>query len=511
MKSNDESRYRGGEGKGEGGSSQRKLRPVKIEPSDERPIPSREEKPDRVPPPVPPGRKQGEIRPTNDPFEPQPTPTTGPPRGEDPVIFGQDTPVGELTPNANLVVDACGAESESAVMITGNLWCLFSGDGGASFKDVPLGNVFDMQARPGRHGLPAGDQVVIYIREIDRFAWLLLYYPEVVSATEEHSTYALALASPSDLTRSDGRSGWYVWEFDSTFLGLGDNSMDFPDLAITNQNLYISASSALGGFTNGYVVARIPIGQLSAPGTIDIGFTNLADSNGMTHGRLAQETRTAGIWTHHLDTNTLRVFDWADGNANFGWRDIDIQQWSLADYVSMTPPIPHSNPALRLPVNWLGAVFTSVAAGVRRRDELWLGWTAGRADGFPHPHARLVTLDINDWHVIGETQVWNPNHAWAYPWLAVNAREDLGISIGWGGGDIAFGNHAVGIPDDHVLWYSEPSDTAIARWGDYVCARGGVRNRSAFAGFGYTLRKDPASDAIAANPRFIRFGRQSVM
>jgi hypothetical protein len=178
---------------------------------------------------------------------------------------------------------------------------------------------------------------------------------------------------------------------------------------------------------------------------------------------------------------------------------------------SMTPPIPANDPAKRVAVNWLGGAYSAVTAGVQRRDEVILGWTSDHGGAFPHPHVRLVTLDTNTWTVTRESQIWNPDHAWAYPWLALNAQEEVGMVIGWGGGGIHFGSTAFGIPEDHVLWYSEPSDTAIARWGDYVTARSSVRNPSLFDGFGYTLRYDAAIDAPRGNPRYTRFGRQSAV
>jgi hypothetical protein len=35
--------------------------------------------------------------------------------------------------------------------------------------------------------------------------------------------------------------------------------------------------------------------------------------------------------------------------------------------------------------------------------------------------------------VLSKLQVWNPDYAFAYPSLAVNARGDVGIVLAWGG------------------------------------------------------------------------------
>jgi hypothetical protein len=92
---------------------------------------------------------------------------------------------------------------------------------------------------------------------------------------------------------------------------------------------------------------------------------------------------------------------------------------------------------------WTALVFSSVVAGVQRRNEVILGWTAGRGGAFPHPHVRLVTLNTGTWTVAKEAQIWHPDHAWAYPWLTLNAPEEVGIALGWGGGGIHFGKHGL--------------------------------------------------------------------
>jgi hypothetical protein len=494
---------------GEGKVRRRELTSEEVVPTEERPPVRPEAKPEAVPPPVPRGKSEADIEPTSDPVTPRPVRPprpTEPPR-DDPVVFETDTPVGDVTPTANTVVDACGGASGRAVMVCGNLWALYSDDAGATFVDVPLGSAFEMSAQAGVRGDPAGDQVIHYIPAIDRFVWVMLYYPEAGGL----NAFGLALAKPSDLAASAGRSGWYRWTFPSTFFDLGANFMDFPDLAVTEEHLYLSFSSAMGSSTNGFVVARIRLEELDGSGSIGVEFTDLADSNGMFHGRLVQEPRGQAIWAAHVDTDTLRVFTWPDNDATTSWRDIDVQPWPIDDYTSMTPPVPSSTMAGQVAVNWLGAAFASVAAGVQRRDDVILGWTAGRGGGFPHPHVRLVTLNAGNWSVVREAQIWHSEHAWAYPWLAVNAPEEVGIAIGWGGGGIHFGSSAFGIPEDHVLWYSEPSDTAIARWGDYVTARRSARNRSLFAGFGYTLRYDSSIDGPRANTRYTHFGRESAI
>ena len=60
-----------------------------------------------------------------------------------------------------------------------------------------------------------------------------------------------------------------------------------------------------------------------------------------------------------------------------------------------------------------------------------------------------------------QTQVWNPDHAFAYPSLTTNSDNEVGISLAWGGGPTFYGSHAVGILGDFVLWYGHASDTSL--------------------------------------------------
>ena len=169
--------------------------------------------------------------------------------------------------------------------------------------------------------------------------------------------------------------------------------------------------------------------------------------------------------------------------------------------------------------DWLsflqGTSQYSVLAGTRTGNELWLGWTAssgkGPANGFdfPNAHVRIVRVDIGTMKVLGELQVWNPDYAFAYPSLNVNARGEVGIVLAWGGkNDNA--NAAAGILGDFVVWFQNGSDTTTARWGDFTTVRRAGRNRSLFAGFAYYTRKDTTrTSGYYFDPYYVVFGRQS--
>lgn len=46
---------------------------------------------------------------------------------------------------------------------------------------------------------------------------------------------------------------------------------------------------------------------------------------------------------------------------------------------------------------------------------------------------RVAQIDITNWTLKSEMQVWNSAHAFAYPVLGANARGEIAIGTGFGG------------------------------------------------------------------------------
>lgn len=91
------------------------------------------------------------------------------------------------------------------------------------------------------------------------------------------------------------------------------------------------------------------------------------------------------------------------------------------------------------------------------------GWTCSTFCGF------FSVLEINpsNYSVMSQWQIWNDSYAFTYPSLATNSNGEVGISLGWGGNSY-YGNNAVGILGDFVVWYPELSTISnSSRYGDY--------------------------------------------
>lgn len=170
--------------------------------------------------------------------------------------------------------------------------------------------------------------------------------------------------------------------------------------------------------------------------------------------------------------------------------------------------------------NWLdklqGFPNFAVTGGVERDNgRVLLAWTASNGRGsargfdFPNSHGRVVEVDLAARRLVGELQVWNPDYAFAYPVLAVNTRDEVGILLGFGGTN-HHANCAMGILGDFVVWYRDDSSRTVQRFGDYLTTRPAQRHRSRFGAWGYFVTKVSGfPDPCIYHPFYACYGRAS--
>jgi hypothetical protein len=421
------------------------------------------------------------------------------------VRFRMDTPFGNVVSFSGIPPDMSGASSEDVVFVSGNTFAAFSTDAGATFTALdpttifPSGPSFDAAGNQLDKGLCC-DQVIQYDREFDRFIWLQQFCGTGATCLLGINMLRIAAASPQDI-RDSGGTRWTYWDFRSADFGLA-GAMDYPDMSVGNSRLNVSVD-AVGV---GLLVFRIPLSEIAAGGTVSFDFTNPADSALAYGGHVSQNTGDELFWAGHFNTSRMRVFSLPENSGTYSWRDIDIDSWPNVDYTSLAPD----------GTDWLnfmaGFPGSAVIGATRRRgdnvSEVWFAWTAARGGGFPHPHIRVVSFDTSTWTVLSQWQIWNPDHAFAYPSMATNSDQEVGVSLGWGGGSSFHANHAVGILGDFVVWFSEASDASLNRWGDYVTARRAGGDASLFSGVGYSvLQNAPPAAGTRFNPRYTQFGR----
>jgi hypothetical protein len=318
----------------------------------------------------------------------------------------------------------------------------------------------------------------------------------------------LASAS-SQAVLSSGGTAWTYWDLRSSTFNLGNDFLDYPDISVGDNYLYISATVLSQGLGQGRLVMRIPLNQIQAGGSINIEYTNPLDSTNATGAHLTQDTGNAVFWAGHQSTSQMRIWKIAEGSSFYSWTDVNINSWPMSgNGVSLTPISK---------IDWLSWIFANNGLprtgciGAARRfpggpSEIWFAWSAPAGSGFPNPHIQMVALDDSTFSLLQQVQVWNPSFAFAYPCLVANSAQEIGMAVGFGGGPYE-ASSAVGIWGDFIVWTPGFSTGFNDRYGDFLTVRryprAGVYDASIYnivdLGNGETF-----------NPFYIRFGRQSV-
>lgn len=461
---------------------------------------------------VPTGPKRGSLAPTNNNYKlfqikKNANEYSGDAAAGNPVVFNQYDQFGNLINSFGIPPDPSGARGGNVILYTFNTKAVLSVNGGTNYTLIDPTTIFPSQATKDASGnwLDGGlccDQVIQYVPSIDRFIWLMQFCGSGSktggSCITGVNRVRIASASPQDIINSNATS-WTYWDLLSSTFNLGNVMMDYPDLAVGDNNLYFSIDAVQ---SNGLFVARIPLSQIQNSQTINIDYTSPANGNTCYGAHLSQNTGNEIFWAGHKDNSTLRVFSLKEGENTYYWRDIAINSWPNGTISSITKDGT---------TDWLSFGFPghAVIGATRMGNSVWFAWTAAAGGGFPRAHIQMAQINITNYSLMQQVQVWNNDYAFSYPALATNAAGELGMSLAWGGNQ-NWGNNAVGIWGDFIVWYPELSDTAITRWGDYLACRRASPNSTLWDASGYAVRKNSNFNVgYLFDVYYIQFGRNS--
>ena len=440
-----------------------------------------------------------------------------------PFVPGTPTPTGTTTQNApfgdpgditflvnqglgisgSTIAEPSGASGGGVVFATANFFAAYST--GGSYTKLNPTKIF-----PNDNVGLCCDQIVQYVPSIDRFIWLL--QGTDASAVLQPNGVRFASASPADIISSGG-TAWTYWNLTPDVFGepLG-TGFDYPDLSVGDNYLYMSWDvgwpGCPTGCNKGHLVARIPLSQIQAGGTVDIGYTTPSDSGSAWGAHLSQNTGDEIFWAGQLNNSTqsLRVFSLAESSNSYFWRDRGVSSWSTSGISSTTPD----------GKDWLnkasGFPGTATIGATRSGDQVWFAWNAGTDGNFSQPHVELVELErSSDFKVLHQYQIWNNSYAFAYPALATNScTGEVGLSLEYGGNSSYYENHVVGFWGDFVVYITTGSDVGTGRYGDYVTLRRAPRSDSnpgnLFDAFGYGLNS-VSGGGTTVDVHYVQFGR----
>lgn len=444
--------------------------------------------------------------------------------GQAPVTFRTFTESGVTT--GVWPPDMSGAKGGDVVVMSGNLWLKLSVDGGKTFTDLDFTKVFDAD---NTYGGWAGDQVIHYVPQIDCF---VLYVQSNLgakgTANASKSVVKVALASPADLKKFKGGkpAWWRQWDFTSDTFGM-NAWLDFPDISYGDAFLYINTNT----FTRAYNAAgkssdtfqgklffELPLKEMQAGSGFSFYYGVCTDS--LTYGSPTQNIGDENYWAAHINNSAIRIYSSKGSDANYYWRERNLQgNWPLApldannnrDIISAAPDSG----------DWVSEDHRIIGA-TKVGNVLWFAWTAAAGNGgaggfnFPQAHIQIAKFDVSqDYKFVEQTQVWNPDIAFAYPSLTTNSESEVGISLAWGGGT-SYGSHAVGILGDFVVWFGEASGrtsthASPTRFGDYLHVRLAHPDTRFFSAFGYAVVNDDSTPPKEKDDYlYVEFGREAV-
>jgi hypothetical protein len=394
---------------------------------------------------------------------------------------------------ASNVDEPSAAAKDQVVVFTGNWYAAVSSDGGTTFQYIDPATAFKASDPPNSSF--CCDQVVHYIPQIDTFVWLLQYG----NPDQSDNIQRLAFAKTADVIA--GR--WRLFDITTDFLGVSGAFLDFPDLAVGANSLYVTTNIFPGGNRAGSAVVRIPLagidsGQVLARPFVSMDFQSF---------RVAQNCGTTAFFTAHQDTSTLAVFSWDEGQDTPTRSSVGVARWIGGNgYTSRTPDNRR----------WLDRADPRITGATLAGTELWFAWAvdagSNRRD---RPFVQIARIDATNLTLLENINLFDPESAICYAALSTNADQEVGVSYMLGGGP-RYPSHVVGILTgtrrDVIVAAGDRGpladpDTGKGEWGDFLTVRRLYSNEKLFAATGYTMKGPGDGSNRDATPRFVVFGR----
>jgi len=402
------------------------------------------------------------------------------------------------------------ATNGNRVMVTWNDGAGFSRDSGRHFTFV---DPKDERIFPPAHGGFCCDQVALYAPGEDLWIWLLQYWQDGTgnilrlavgrgdASFDTHNFQVLDLAPSS-----------YGWSHSAFF--------DYPDAALTKQNLFVSVNAFDDGAYAGTLVLRVPLADLAFPSP------TLRNARYLTtRSRTAVLTAGASDTMYvlsHAGTAALRLWSWSDGSAAPDPPAgilVHHTRYPFSGFIPFRCRRTGGPPAS----DWCERLLDSGPTNDDRPTTAWVAngvigvaWNAQQAParGFPYPFVMVVRIDEHTKKVIDEPFIWNRHYAFEFLDAAPNGQGDLGGLVLAGGGSSYEGCAAVGrasgsrakSPWEARLADRSNRDPSEAKAGDYLGVSPATVGARTWVGACNTLRGGRGPENVGI--RFFAFGRR---
>ncbi len=390
---------------------------------------------------------------------------------------------GETNNSTSNVCEPSLAVRGQEILYTGNWFAAFSRNGGATFSYRNPETTFPtIPNRPF-----CCDQVALYVPSHDLMVWFLQHGKDTTG-----NTVRLAVAKGADIAAER----WRFYDFTPQSVGNWTGEwFDYPDLAYSNQHLFVTTNSfTLADAFARSVAMRIPLNELANYAALNYRHFNRTDVGSL---RPTQGTGNTMYIGTHANTASIRMYAWADGSNDIQTKNFAVQSWVRG---GASAPCPDGR-------DWLGSVDGRITAAWSAGDTQGFAWTSAQGGNFPFPHVRVAVLNFGAGTVTSQPHIWNQAFAFAYPGAAANPAGRVGMCLSYGGGATLFPNPAVGVQNG-ATWSLAATGTGTHgpdrnRWGDYQTVRLNGQNTNRFAAAEFSLSGGPARTDIVA--RLVQF------
>ncbi len=290
-------------------------------------------------------------------------------------------------------------------------------------------------------------------------------------------------------------------------IGFTSNALlDFPDLAIGSQFLYLSTNSFRPqgqSFTfEGAAVIRFPLTELAAcAGTVN---AQLHTETSFGSFRFAHGATDPMYFADHVSLSTVRIWSWATGQSSPSSVDRSVASWTNNNRVCTDPG--GFNPCDFLDSRILGGYAANGVVGFM--------WVPSQDGTFSYPYTRVSRFDAtSNLSHIDDQDIFSNDFAYIYPSAAASGNGDVGGTIMAAGGTQALeclayvsdaSNGNVFAPLDYVSVIQGVNGPNNDRTGDYLTAREfpGDPDQWVASCFAFTSPTQPDS-------RFVQFERDA--
>lgn len=395
--------------------------------------------------------------------------------------------------DTNIISEPSADNNGNIVFMTGNTWAARSTDTGESFSFVDPSADFPKVCC---------DQDVIFSEEHGVWIWYRQGDPDPDLLGGFGRNQVKISASTDALT-------WCTITFTATDIDVGmtDHLIDYPQLQITENKLYISTNffdfDSSDGFTNFTGMLRFNLSDMASCGP-SFPFQTILVSDNFNFTMVNGAIDTMYFGTQQDDGASTKIFSWEDTSPS-----TDLFIVTYPAYAAFTDEIcivnsTNSNPCDRSDPR--------ITGGYIKNDVLGFVWDAAQGGAFVWPYVNYITVNATSESLISNTPFFSPTNATNFSNMGITKAGDIGIGLFQMGGETN-PTFLVGINDS--LTGPNEFDFSIVKtsshgpgsdvWGDYIRIKPSKPDNGQFIGTGFTMQGGTTNSDV--ENLFVTFGR----